>query len=501
MRRTFRSSLKWAFVMTWGRRFTGVAVTVVLASMLGPRTFGVVAIATIFIYFLQVFLDQGLATAIVQREDLQEGHLDSAFWMNVGWSIVLAAAAIALSGLWANLNDLPELQDVTIVLSATLVLRGLIIVQQSLLEREMRFKQLALRSNVATLVGGIAGIGLALGGAGVWALVVQQIAFDVVSLGLLWGMSDWRPRFAFSRPHARQLLGYSGSVLFANLAGFLNRRSDALFLGMLFGPTVVGIYRLADRLVDTVLELTMRPIGLVSLPHFSRLQDDDVGLRRAVAQCVRLTLLAAVPPLLLLAACSPWVLAVIGEEWAPGSDALVFLCVAGTVKAVVFFTGPLLFAVDRPGLRAGMLWLIAAVSTVSVIVVGLALQDADEAEQLLGMSLSRAVVFLAIILPLNLVIIHRVTGLKPRSLARWLPAPLAAGGAALAIGLGLDASGLLDDAPALVGLAIAGSLAGSATVATLMALDPTVRSQVLRRLHGRGARADRRPEPPTAQPD
>lgn len=500
-RRVFRSSLKWAFVMTWGRRLMGVAVTLVLAAMLGPRTFGVVAIATIFIYFLQVFLDQGLATAIVQREDLEEGHLDSAFWMNVAWSIVLAGAAIGLSSLWADLNNLPELRDVTIVLSVTLVLRGLIIVQQSLLQREMRFKQLALRSNVATLAGGVTGIALALSGAGVWALVAQQIAFDGVSLVLLWAVSDWHPRLSFSRRHARELLGYSASVLFANLAGFFNRRADALFLGMLFGPTVVGIYRLADRLVDTVLELTMRPIGLVSLPHFSRLQNDPAGLRGAVTQCVRLTLLAAVPPLMLLAACSPWVLGVIGEEWVAGSDALVFLCLAGTVKGVVFFTGPLLFAVDRPGLRAGMLWLIAGISTVSVIVVGVALQDAGEADQLLGMSASRAVVFLAIILPLNLLIIHRVTGLTPRALVRWLPAPLAAGGAALAIGFGLEASGLLDGAPPLVGLAVAGTLAGSATVATLMALDATVRSQVARRLPGRKRRGGPRAEPAVPQVD
>ena len=93
--------------------------------------------------------------------------------------------------------------------------------------------------------------------------------------------------FRFSRRHARDLLGFSSHVLLANLGGFVNRRADALLVGVFFGPVVVGVYRLADRFVDLLLDLTMRPVGMVSLPFFSRLQHDRENLRNAVATCMR----------------------------------------------------------------------------------------------------------------------------------------------------------------------------------------------------------------------
>ena len=100
---------------------------------------------------------------------------------------------------------------------------------------------------------------------------------SVVSLVLFWSLVRWVPRLRFSRAHSRELLGFSVNVFVANMGGFLNRRADALLMGLFFGPVVVGIYRLADRLVDVLLELTMRPVGAVSLPHFSRLQSRSGG--------------------------------------------------------------------------------------------------------------------------------------------------------------------------------------------------------------------------------
>ena len=99
-------------------------------------------------------------------------------------------------------------------------------------------------------------------------------------MALIWGMTTWHPRFRFSPRHARDLLGFSVSVFAANLAGFLNRRADALLIGVFFGPVAVGVYRIADRVVDVVLDVTMRPIGLVALPVLSRLQTDPDGAPR-----------------------------------------------------------------------------------------------------------------------------------------------------------------------------------------------------------------------------
>ncbi len=266
----------------------------------------------------------------------------------------------------------------------------------------------------------------------------------------------------------------------ANTGGWVNRRGDILLMGIFFGPTVVGVYRLADRFVDGLMELTTRPVGMVSLAHFSRLQNDREGLRKTVSSCIRIVLLTTVPALLVLAASSSYVLAVIGPEWEVGATAMKLLCIVGIVKGLVHFTGPLLFAVARPLVRATMLWAIAAINISVIVVVGMALESASEDDQLVGMSLSRVLVSLLVVMPLNLVIIHRLAGISFRAMARWAVAPTTAGIASIAVAAGITATGLLDDAAPLVALIVVGGAAVATAVGVLMALEPRARSEVRR---------------------
>jgi PST family polysaccharide transporter len=475
--------------MNWGQRGIATMFTFVLAAILGPRNFGIVAIALIYIVLIQGLLEQGLSTAIIQREDLEPEHLDSAFWMNLGWCLVLAGVSVAASGWWADANNIPELASVIVVLSLLLPIQGLTIVQQALLQRESRFKEMGLAMNVAALVGGAFGLVLALTGAGVWALVAQQLSTELTALVLMWVVSDWTPRIRFSRSHAKALLGFSTNVFVANLAGFVNRRADALLMGLFFGPVVVGIYRLADRIVDLLLELTMRPVGLVSLPHFSRLQNDPERLREAVAACLRATLLLTVPALLVLAACSEQVLGLLGAEWVPGADALKLLCIVGIAKGLVFFTGPLLFAVARARFRAIMLWILAVLSAATVVWVGTALAGSSTGDQLFGMALSRALLFVAVFIPVNMVIIWRLTGLSLRDLAPAMPAPVLAGVAALAAAAAIRRTGVLDLLAPFPALVLVGVAACGAAAAVLLLLEPRVREELFALRHRRSRSA------------
>ena len=282
-------------------------------------------------------------------------------------------------------------------------------------------------------------------------------------------------------------------MFIANTGGWVNRRGDILLMGIFFGPTVVGIYRLADRFVDGLMELTTRPVGLVSLAHFSRLQHDPEELRKTVASCIRIVMLTTVPALLVLAASSSYVLAVIGPEWEVGATAMKLLCIVGIVKGLVHFTGPLLFAVARPLIRATMLWAIAAINLAVIVAVGLALETSSETDQLLGMSLSRALVSLLVVLPLNLVIIRWLAGISFRSMLPWAVAPTTAGVASIAVVAGITATGLLDGVAPLLALIVAGGAALATALGVLIALEPRARSEV-RRLRGSPGYRDAEPE-------
>jgi O-antigen/teichoic acid export membrane protein len=479
----FGHALKWATVMTAGTRAVTTGVTFLLAALLGPSDFGLFSVALVYVSLVYVLLEQGFKTAIIQREQLDPEHLDSAFWLNLGWCLLLGAFVYLSAGWWADVNNMPELESVLEVLSLLVVVEGLGIVQSALLQRSLAFKRLAVRSNLGAVLGGAVGVSLALAGSGVWALVAQQLVLESTLMVMVWALSPWRPRLRFSAAHSRQLLGFSVNVMAANLAAFVGRRADALLMGIFFGPVAVGLYRLADRFVDVVLDVTMRPVGVLSLPLLSRHQSDPERLRETAFKCLRITLLIALPGLLVVLATSDELVAVLGDEWADATVPLELLCLAGVGKAVGLLTGPVLFAVSRPRFRAVMLWAIAGVSTVAVLVVGQLLRSGSVEEQVVGMSISRALLFLVLLLPVNLVIIQHFTGLQVRVVLRYFPAPLLSGLAGVAVVFAVRGSGAIDNLAPFPALLLTGALAVLTTGSLLIALDNTTR-RYARRLAG-----------------
>jgi O-antigen/teichoic acid export membrane protein len=463
--------------MNWGQRGLATAVSLVIATIVGPEAYGVVAMALIYIAFMQLWLEQGISTAIIQRADLEQEHLDSAFWLNLAWCVLLAGISVVMSGWWAKVNHVDQLQPVIDVLSIWLILQGLTIVQQSILQRELKFKKLALRSNLAAIFGAAAGIVLALKGFGVWAIVGQQLTASTVSLVLLWTVGHWVPRLRFSFSHARQLLGFSSQVFAGNLGVFVNRRVDALMLGIFFGPVSVGLYRLADRLIESVLALAARPVQLFSLPEFSRHQGSPEALRRSVYSCMWTTMLTTIPVMLVIAACSKFIVDALGSKWSAASGALQLLALVGISKALMLFTAPLLFAVAKPHLRVFMVWLFAAVSTVTFVVVALLLRGTSTHSQVFGMAGSRAVLFVLVFIPVNLLLIARVADMPMRRLLPGLRSPLLSGAAGAVAVLALRATGVLDGVAPFVGLAATLPLAIATSAATLLVLEPRVRAK------------------------
>jgi teichuronic acid exporter len=473
-------ALAWAFAFTWSQRGGAALVTLLLAAIVGPRDYGIVMIAMIYITLVELFLEQGISIALVQRSELEEDDLHSAFWMNLVWAGLLTVLSIGLAGWWAKANGEEELTPVIQVLSLLIPIRGLTLVQHAILHRQMRFKKLALRSGIAAVAGGVVGVTLALRGAGVWALVSQQVVGAAVGLIAMWGISRWRPRLRFSRRHARRLLGFSGHVFLGNLGNWVSRRSDALLIGLFFGPVAVGLYRFADRIVETLLSLGMRPMQLFTIPYLSRLQNEPVALRRRVEEVFRMTVLATIPAMMVLAAISDYLIALVDVSWEPAADVLKFLALVGIAKAFVVLAGPVAYAVGRPGTRTLWVWSIALVSAATFIPVAALLRDEDVGTQVVGIAASRAAVFMLVFVPLTLVIAARLVGLQRVSVIAPLIVPTLAGLAAIAAVALLSAAGLRTVLPAGVALLLATVVAVGVAVAVILALDLSARRVSLR---------------------
>jgi len=432
--KSFLNAVKWAYTANWGERAFSALFTFILAALLGPRDFGVVAIAMVYIQFLKMFLDQGFMAALIQKKDLDQKHLDAVFWMDLVLSLFLVGASFLLGGWWARANHTPEVAKLVFVLSLCIPIEGLAAVQSANLNREMDFRALSIRSNIAVIVSGVVGIGMAFAGFRVWALVGQQLVRDSVALALLWNLGSWRPRFEFSWKHLKDLAGFSISNFTAQLALFAEGQSGSILLGVLFGPVAVGLYRLADRLVYSVVAMATTSIQSVSLPEFSRHQDNPPELRKSALTCIRLSSTMTLPALSGMAAVAGALMAALGPKWVPATDGLRVLCFMGMATVLACFTGPLLQALSKPHHLAGLEWARAILGTVLLVIVGLLVRNSTINWQIMAIALVRTVPMVVLVLPVFLYILMKLCDLSFRDLtSAVMPSVLASLGAAVAV--------------------------------------------------------------------
>lgn len=466
-KKSFLNAVAWAYTGSWGEKGFSALFTFILAGILGPRDFGIVAIAVVYVSFLQLFLDQGLATALIQRREIEQKHLDAVFWMNLLLGLVLVLLSVAGSRKWAAANHSPEIARVIPVLSASIVIEALTVVQTALLRRRMDFKSLSIRTNVAGLAGGLAGVGMALAGFRVWALVGQQLVKDSTALLLLWGLSRWRPRFEFSWEHLRSLMSFSIPNFSAQLGVFAGGQADSVVLGVLFGPLAVGLYRVADRVVNGVVTMGMASIQAVSLPEFSRLQTDPDALRKSVITCIHMTGAVTLPALAGLGVVSVPLMATIGANWGPAANVLRVLSLLGMVLVFTFYTGPLLQALSRPHHLAMLEWLRAALGTSLLVAAGFLVRSSPVGGQILGIAGARFVTGAFFVTPVYVYMLMRLSGISLRDLAAALaPSVLASVGVVGAVMLS-QAIGLTAGQRPVV-LLIAESAIGGITGLTIL---------------------------------
>jgi polysaccharide transporter, PST family len=479
-RKSFSHAVKWSYAATWGEKAFGAFFTFFLAALLGPKDFGVVSIAVVYVLFLQMLLDQGLATALIQKKDLEPDHVNAVFWADMSLSLVFVGASILLSRWWAAVNHAPQAAAIISVLSLCIPIEGLAIVQKSLLSREMNFKSLSIRSNVSVLIGGGIGVGMAYAGWGVWALVGQQITRDLTALILLWRLSRWRPRLAFSWKHLKDLMGFSVSNFIAQLGVFADTYASAIVLGLFFGPVAVGLYRLADRVMSTVLSAATSSIQAVSLPEFSRFQDQPIELRKSVLTCIRLSSTVTLPALAGVAAVSASLMATVGAQWIPATGVLQILCVLGMFFVFAFFTGPLLQALAKVKLAAALEWARTLAGIGLLLLAGFVARGRPISYQIMGIALARFVIGALLVTPVFLYLLMRLSGIAFRDLFSSIaPSMLASMGVVLSVLL-FHSLGWLSTAKPAVLLAAEVFVGGITGLPILLLLDVQLRGAIAR---------------------
>jgi PST family polysaccharide transporter len=477
--RSFLNALKWAYTANWGERAFSALFMFVLAALLGPHDFGIVSLALIYVSFIQMIQVQGFQTALVQRQNLVAEHLDTIFWTNALLSAGFLALSFAFGSLWGHFNHLPVLARYVAVLSVSIPLQGMTVVHTALLQRRMDFRSLSVRTNLSVLFGGLLGLLLAWAGMGVWALIFQQIARDLASLLLLWHLVDWRPRLKFSFTHLHDLIHFSLSNFTAQLAVFIDTQGAAILMGTFFGPVAVGLYRVAERVVNAVTAVATSSIQSVSLPEFARKQSNPFELKASVLSCVRISAILTLPAMAGLITISHPLMGVIGPQWYPAANALRLLSLLGMFFMFSMFTGPLLQALGRPGYLAILEWCRTLLGFVVLLAAGWLVHHAALESQVTGIALARCSTGVLLVTPLYLYLLLRFGCVSLReAVAAVYPSVLSA----LAIGLSfalLRVSGVLTYTTPVIALSAQVILGGTSAVITFLGFDRSARYAII----------------------
>ena len=484
---SFLNSVKWAYTGNWGEKIFSALFSIVVAGILGPRDFGIAAIAMVYIAFLQLFLDQGLAAALIQRKNLEQEHMDAVFWMDLALSVFLVGFSILFSRSWATINHAPQVAIIIPVYSLCIVFEALSIVQSALLRRDMDFKSLSIRTNVSVLLSGIIGIILAFRGFGVWALVAQQLAKDAIALVLLWKLGQWNPRLKFSWRHLKELLSFSIPNFGAQLGVFADGQAGSIVLGLFFGPIAVGLYRIAERVTNSIVTMAMASIQSVALPQFSRLQDEPHELAKSVLTCIRLSAAVTLPALAGLAAVSQPLMATVGVQWIPAAPALKVLSALGMISIFGFFTGPLLQALGRTRQIALLEWSRAGVNVIILASAGVLAHAAAVNWQIMAIALGRFVASFFLVVPVFVFILLRLCRISLRAFASVVfpsaCAALSTAGSVMLFHLLVGAHWLSSGRPAVV-LAVEVVLGGIVGLTVLLRLESQLYRSVVGMIRG-----------------
>jgi len=450
-------SLGWSAVETIVSVGMSFLTLVVIARAVGPAEFGLFTVALAAVAIPTALIAQLFTEAIVQREDLRREHVDTAFWSAAVVGLLSAAACLA-AGLAIAEAGRERLGMVLAWLSLCPLIEGLGATLAARMRREFAFRRIAIRTASGRLAGSAVGLAAAFAGAGVWALVAQNVVGAAVALAVVWISASDRPGPHWSAARLRELLRVAVPASGVALLWQVQYRLFPIVVGWMFGAAAIGHLGLAMRLTDVLQQLSLGVANKVALPMLARRQGDPDAMAAGFAAATERTMLLTAPVFVGLAVVAP--LAVpwgLGPDWAPAVVAIQVLSLSCVLNAATQFQPTVLTAIGRVRLN-----LAAPAASVAVSLGALA------AAAPLGPAAAPFawVVRHAATVPINLLLLRRETGITVADQLRSLPGPLTAAAAMAATVLAIDAA-WLDEVEAPLRLAIktaAGALVYAATV-------------------------------------
>lgn len=374
------SALKWSGFSHLIQQVLQLIILVFLARLLEPKDFGLIGIVAIFTNFGFLISDLGFGSALIQKKDLKQQHLDVVFSFNILVGFVLTVLFIGLAPLVAAFYNEPCLRLITSIIAVNFIIASLSNTNYALLRKEMNFRNIAIIEMVSLAGAGIVAVYMAFKGWGVWCLVLQSVVVQSLRTITTWVFSEFRPHLKVSMDAIKDLFDYGLNLTGFNIFNYWVRNADNFLIGKIIGPSALGIYNKAYlSMTLPVLQIT-DVISHVMFPALSLIQGDVTVVKIMYLKVVRSIALITCPMAIgLIVIARPFVLVVLGDKWVDVIPVLQILCIIGPIQGVSSSVGLVFTSLGRTdlmlkwGIISGTAYLIAFLIGINWGILGVAI--------------------------------------------------------------------------------------------------------------------------------
>jgi len=320
--------LFWSFFEKVGAQLVSFIVSIILARLLMPEEYGVIAIVLVFINICNVFIHASFSQALVQKKEADDTDFSSVFYFNVAFSVVLYAILYLCAPLIAGFYEIEILSPVIRVLGIGLLFSSANSVQKAKVQRDMKFKKFFFSNLGGSISSAIIGIVMAYLGFGVWALVAQYLSNNIINTFILFITVDWKPKLQFSFQKLKVLFNYGWKILIANLINVLYEDFRSLYVGKLYTAEDLAYYTRGKQFPHLVVDNVNFSISSVLFPVISKSQGDTTKVKALTRRSIKTSAYIITPLMFGLAAVAePLILLVLTEKWLPCVPFLQVLCI------------------------------------------------------------------------------------------------------------------------------------------------------------------------------
>lgn len=322
------ANFMWRLMERIGAQMVGLVVSIILARLLDPSVYGIVALVNVFLVVLQVFVDSGLGTALIQKKDADQLDFSSVFYFNIFMCLIIYGLLFAAAPLISRFYNNPELVPIVRVVSITILISGVKGIQQAYVSRTMQFRKFFFATLGGTIVSAFIGILLAYKDFGVWALVSQNLTNALIDTFILWITVKWRPTLEFSFVRLRGLLSYGWKILFSSLISTIYTNLRQLLIGKFYTEQDLAFYNKGNEFPNKIVPNIETAITSVLLPTVASRQDDLKSVKQITRRAVSMMAFVIWPMMIGMAACGDTLISfLITDKWLPSVPYLRLFCI------------------------------------------------------------------------------------------------------------------------------------------------------------------------------